>query len=71
MTDDRKMNVRLIAPMETRVTGSIWGMVRNADPADADLENFLKQTLRDDLPPEAEARMTWQLLSFKHTLTLD
>jgi hypothetical protein len=31
-----------------------------------DLEDLLRQTLKDDLPHEAEARMNWQFLSFKH-----
>jgi hypothetical protein len=33
-----------------------------------DLDNFLKQTLKDDLPPEAEARMSRQFLNLKRTL---
>jgi hypothetical protein len=33
-----------------------------------DLDNFLKQTLRDDIPPEAEAGMIRHFLSLKRTL---
>ncbi len=33
-----------------------------------DLDNLLKRTLKDDLPPEAEARMSRQFLSLKRTL---
>jgi hypothetical protein len=33
-----------------------------------DLDNFLKQTLKDDLSPEAEARMSRQFLNLKRTL---
>jgi hypothetical protein len=33
-----------------------------------DLDGFLKQALKDDLPPEAEARMNRQFLRIKHTL---
>jgi hypothetical protein len=33
-----------------------------------DLDNFLKQTLKDDLPPEAEVRMSRQFLNLKRTL---
>jgi hypothetical protein len=33
-----------------------------------DLDNLLKQALKDDLPPEAEARMNRQFLNLKRTL---
>ncbi len=33
-----------------------------------DLDNFLKQTLKDDLPPEAEARMNRHFRRLKRTL---
>jgi hypothetical protein len=33
-----------------------------------DLDNLLKRTLKDDLPPEAEARMNRQFLRLRHTL---
>ncbi len=35
---------------------------------DPDLDNLLKRTLKDDLPPEAEARMNRRFLSLKRTL---
>jgi hypothetical protein len=35
---------------------------------EADLDYFLKQTLKDDLPPEAEARMSRRFLNLKSTL---
>ncbi len=42
-------------------------MNRSNSP-EPDLDELLKQALKDDLPPEAEAKMNWQFLNLKRTL---
>jgi len=36
-----------------------------------DLDNLIQRTLKDDLPPEEEARMKRQFLNLKRTLLPD
>jgi hypothetical protein len=42
--------------------------MNNMNIPEPDLDNLLKQALKDDVPPEAEARMNRQFLNLKRTL---
>jgi len=42
--------------------------MNRANPPDRDLEKLLGQTLRDDLPPDVEARMSRKFLNLKRNL---
>lgn len=43
-------------------------VIDKTNVAELDLENLLKRTLKDDLPPESEARMSRMLLSFRRAV---